>query len=105
MTNTTFAWLRNLLLAAAGLAATMAAPIGALAQAPAADLKHVFTPYQQLLERHLVERELPDGGLISAFEYRDALASDLSMALLDSQRSWLARFDPDTLDARAQALA
>lgn len=105
MIKSTFAWLRHPLLAAAAMAAIMATPIGVPAQAPAADLEHVFTPYQQLLERHLVERELPDGGLISAFQYRDALASDLSMALLDSQRSWLARFDPETLDARAQALA
>lgn len=65
----------------------------------------VFSPYQQLLERHLTERELPAGGLVSAFDYRAALACPDSMALLDEQRDRLARVDPGELDTRASALA
>ena len=72
-------WLRKSNGPAAILVSALAFPILALA----ADLERVYAPYQALLERHLVERELPRGGLISAFEYRAALASPETMALLE----------------------
>lgn len=67
--------------------------------------RDVFAPYQQLLDRHLVEWELPGGGLISAFDYRAALASGEAKALLSDQRDRLARFEAQGLDSRAGALA
>lgn len=70
-----------------------------------ADLARIYAPYQALLERHLVERQLPRGGLISAFDYRAALASPKRMGLLEAQRQRLARFDTCGLDDRAPALA
>jgi len=81
--------------------ATLASPVAASDP----DLKTVYAPYQKLLERHLVERELPSGGMISAFDYRAALGSPESMGLLEQQRARLARFDPDRLESRAPALA
>lgn len=75
------------------------------ANASAPDMRDIFAPYQRLLDRHLVERELPDGGLVSAFDYRQALASDEDMSLLSDQRKRLARFETESLQSRAQALA
>jgi len=72
--------------------------------APAADPEHVFEPYQALLTRHLAERELPGGGLVSAFDYRAALAADVSLDLLAGQRRRLAEFDTALLETRRQAL-
>ena len=94
-------WLRKSNGPAAILIAALASPL----VASAADLEQVYAPYQALLKRHLVERELPRGGLISAFEYRAALASPETMALLEQQRRRLARFDSASLNARAPALA
>jgi len=87
------------------IAAGMVLAIGAPAAASTSALERVFSPYQELLERHLVERGLPDGGLVTAFDYRDALARSESLALLDDQRNRLARFDATSLDSRALALA
>ncbi len=64
----------------------------------------VYAPYSELLERYLVERDLPDDGLVTAFDYRGALADDVS-GLLARQREALAGFDTDTLDTREQAIA
>lgn len=79
--------------------------LASTAQAAAPDLDRVYAPYQQLLDRHLIERKLPSGGLISAFDYRGALACADLLEKLDAQRERLARFEPDSLDARAPALA
>ena len=73
--------------------------------AAASDLQRLFEPYQALLDRHLVERRLPGGGLISAFDYRAALDTVESLKLLDGQRRRLARFNPDALEQRKRSLA
>lgn len=73
--------------------------------APATDLERFFGPYQALLERHLVEHELPDRGLVSAFDYRKALGAGERPGQLAEQRRRLAGFDPDSLATREGALA
>ena len=99
-------WFRNLRgRAAIALIAALMTVLAAPAAASDSDLQQVYTPYQKLLERHLVERELPSGGMISAFDYRAALASPESTELLEQQRGRLAQFDPNRLESRALALA
>ena len=93
--------LRNLNVPVAIVILALASPLAASGP----DLQQVYAPYQQLLERHLTERRLAQGGLISAFDYRAALASPESMDLLEQQRQRLAQFDPARLDTRAPALA
>lgn len=75
------------------------------ADASVSEVQGVYAPYQQLLDRYLVEKQLPDGGLVSAFDYRAALASDETLALLTDQRGRLARFETEGLESRARALA
>ncbi len=87
------------------MVAILAMTLTSVAGASEPDLEQVYAPYQELLERHLHERDLPRGGLISAFEYRAALASQDSLELLDDQRERLAGFDRTRLEARAPALA
>ncbi|MDT8439286.1 MAG: DUF547 domain-containing protein [Wenzhouxiangellaceae bacterium] len=72
-------------------------------QSPA--LAVIFEPFAQLLDHHLVERRLPSGGLVSAFDYSRALADPGTRYLLQRQRERLAAFDPSTLDSRPRALA
>src|SRR6056297_1739362 len=92
---------RRILVAIAAGAALLS--LSAAAATP--DLQRLFAPYQQLLDRHLAERRLPHGGLVSAFDYPSALASESSLALLDVQRERLANFDTAGLDSRDPALA
>ena len=73
--------------------------------AAACELDHVFEPYQTLLNRHVVARELPGGGLVSAFDYRAALASANASDLRDAQRRHLAGFDTALLKTRSCSLA
>ncbi len=84
----------------------IAALLGGLPRvAPAADPGLVFEPYQILLERYLVERELPGGGLVSAFDYRGALAAGDTLERLEMQRRRLAEFDTARLETRQRSLA
>jgi len=92
---------RRILVAIAAGAALLS--LSAAAATP--DLQRVFAPYQQLLDRHLAERRMPHGGLVSAFDYQAALDAEDSLALLDVQRERLARFDTTGLDSRDLALA
>ncbi|MBS3823617.1 MAG: DUF547 domain-containing protein [Wenzhouxiangellaceae bacterium] len=96
---------RGWLLKFRGMAAILAMALTWAAGASEPDLEQVYAPYQALLERHLRERDLPRGGLISAFDYRAALASPDSLELLDEQRERLAGFDRTRLETRAPALA
>lgn len=72
---------------------------------PAAGPEPLFAPYQTLLTRHLAERELPGGGLLSAFDYGGALAAGESAELLEEQRRRLAGFDIALLESRERSLA
>lgn len=80
--------------------------LGALPRVGAAtELDCLFKPYQKLLAHHLVEQELPGGGLVSAFDYRGALAASEHLELLDEQSRRFAEFDIASLKTREQALA
>jgi uncharacterized protein DUF547 len=65
----------------------------------------LYAPYQQLLDRFLIEKDLPGGGLVSAFDYRAALDQGNTLTLLSDQRDALARFDPSGLDGRRESVA
>jgi len=94
-------WIRKALLCLA-IPALLA---GLPSPTPAAGAVSAFESYQALLTRHLVERELPGGGLVSAFDYREALAADKTSELLDEQRRRLAGFDIALLETRELSLA
>ncbi len=68
-------------------------------------VKKTFEPYQKLLEQYLIEKNLDNDGLVSAFEYEAALNADNTQALLDEQNALLADFDVDRIDSREKALA
>jgi hypothetical protein len=65
----------------------------------------VYAPFQALLASHLVERALPGGGLVSAFDYEAALEDPRTEALLTRQNRVLADFDPAALTSRDMAIA
>lgn len=63
-------------------ALTFAVAVGASAASPALGaepgrqtLDETFAPYAELLDRHLFEKALPNGGLVSAFDYQAALTT------------------------------
>lgn len=64
-----------------------------------------FGPFGELLDRHLVEYDLPGGGLISAFDYRAALDDPAAPGLLARQSRLLADFERAQLDQREAAIA
>lgn len=64
-----------------------------------------YEPFQRLLSRHLQEKDLPNEGLSSAFDYQAALDAADTEALLDEQKRLLSAFDPATLTTRDDAVA
>jgi hypothetical protein len=68
-------------------------------------LEDAFAPFAKLLERHLIERDLPGGGLVSAFDYEAARSDPETRSLLDAQTRRMAVFDRSTLDDRERAIA
>lgn len=68
-------------------------------------MESVFQPYADLLKQFLVERDLENDGLESAFDYERALAHEETMALLKKQDALLAEFDIAQLDTREKAVA
>jgi hypothetical protein len=64
-----------------------------------------FGPYATLLERFLIERDLENDGLESAFDYAAALAHARTTALLEEQNALLTQFDVARLDTREKAVA
>lgn len=64
-----------------------------------------YQHFADLLEAHLVEKELPNDGLVSAFDYQAALERPRSMALIQQQRRTLENFDTSSLDTREAAVA
>lgn len=89
------------------LASMVLATAGAPAVAPAADdpIGEIYRDYQVLLERHLIEQDLPNDGLVSAFEYEAALEHEETEELLERQREVLAEFEPEQLETREAANA
>ena len=86
------------------LAGLLALPVHtAIADQPS--VSTLYEPFQGLLEEFLVEEDLPDGGLVSAFRYRDAVADGNAMDAVTEQRNRLRQFDPDSLESREEAIA
>ncbi len=77
----------------------------ALADDKVDPVSEVFDIYAGLLERHLVEKDLENNGLATAFDYQGALKRDGTMDLLDRQRQELARFDVSLIDSREKGNA
>jgi len=73
--------------------------------APADTVGSIFAPYDDLLQRHVVEHDLAGGGLVSSFDYEAAIASPDSRDLIDRQRQRLADLESDEFDSREAALA
>lgn len=71
----------------------------------ASDNRSLFEPFQTLLERHLTEQQLPGGGLVTGFDYEEALQRTETQALLGKQAEALAAFDPAGLEGRARSVA
>ncbi len=69
------------------------------------DLESVYAPYQRLLGKYLVEKDLDGGGLVTAFRYRDAYDDPGTADLLAEQRDALRRFDVTALDEKYEAIA
>ncbi|MEX2525542.1 MAG: DUF547 domain-containing protein [Gammaproteobacteria bacterium] len=65
----------------------------------------MFSPYGEILENHLVEIQTPEGGLVSAFRYRQAHDDEQTMNLIDRQQRRLTRFNPDKLDNKSGAVS
>jgi len=64
-----------------------------------------FAPFETLLEKHLIEKTLEDGGLVSAFDYRAALENQDTKEILEEQCRSLAAFDISSLATREKAVA
>lgn len=64
-----------------------------------------FDPYGQLLNRFLIEKDLPGNGLVSAFAYEAALTHNETEGRLAQQRQQLAGFDLSALKGRAESVA
>ncbi len=81
--------------------------LGASSAAFAAEhwMDEVYGDFQQLLDAHLRELRPPEGGLISAFDYRAALADARTPALLADQDRSLAAFNVNRLSTREEAIA
>lgn len=78
---------------------------GAFMPLQAVDLDQMFRPYQEILTDHLLEKDLEDNGLVTAFRYRDAVDDQDTMERLQTQREASSDFDPDVLDDKYQAIA
>jgi len=73
--------------------------------AGAIEVERLFSPYQTLLDQHLIEQQTDDGGLVTAFDYEAALGQPDTDSLLDEQRRRLAEVNPAGLDDKNQAIA
>jgi len=92
------------LIAAIALMITPLLPAAAPAD-EAADLEQLYAPYQKILDAHLIEKKLDGGGLVAAFDYDAAMADPVIAQRLAAQKSTLANFDPEQLEARSTAIA
>ncbi|MBD1401840.1 DUF547 domain-containing protein [Pelovirga terrestris] len=69
------------------------------------ELEELYAPYAKILQRFVVEKDLPGGGLVSAFNYEKALADSDTLALLNQQKANLAEFNPGSLTEQYQSIA
>ncbi len=68
-------------------------------------LSTVYEPYTVLLDKYLIEQILPDGGLVSAFGYRNAYDDPETSRLIDAQKKRLAQFDVDRLTDKYEVIS
>lgn len=68
-------------------------------------MQPTFAPFSDLLDRYLIEKTTAQGGLVSAFDYRGAMADAQAGAWLREQRWRLVDFDRSALQNREQAIA
>lgn len=67
--------------------------------------RELYGPYQQILDQFLEEKDLPGGGLVSAFEYEAAVSQDETAQTLTKQREALASFDLSHLEGESESVA
>ena len=68
-------------------------------------VQRIFAPFSDLLGNYLIEKTTAAGGLVSAFDYRAAMADTQVDGWLQEQRRRLAHFDRSALRNREQAIA
>lgn len=71
----------------------------------AENMEKLFKPFAQILERHLIEKDLEGNGLVSAFNYREALKDNDVDELRKKQVERLKGFDIGNLKTREVANA
>ena len=64
-----------------------------------------FSAFQQLLDKHLVEKDLPGGGFESSFNYTQAKKDAGTQQLLNKQAEVLKAFKPQSLQSKDEAIA
>lgn len=67
--------------------------------------RELFGRYQKILEQYLAEKDLPNDGLVSAFDYASAIHDDNTAKILAGQRESLAEFDLSSLEGREVSIA
>jgi len=78
----------------------------AASAASAGSIAAAYQPYAELLDRFLIERKSENGtGLVTAFDYRDAINHPETKNLLKEQRERLREFDINSLDRKSRALS
>lgn len=65
----------------------------------------LYQPYAMLLDQFLIEKELDNNGLVSAFDYEAAVDSSEARGWVARQREALLGFEPDRLASREEATA
>ncbi len=73
--------------------------------ASADEVGDLYQPFAVLLQDFVIERDLERDRLVSAFDYRGALADERTPERLADQYGRLAAFDPDSLSRREEAIA
>lgn len=68
-------------------------------------VKAVFSPFQSILSEYLSEKELDDGGLVSAFRYQDATNDSRLVDLRSQQKKALKDINLDFLTDKNTATA
>ncbi len=64
-----------------------------------------FAPFSDLLDKYLIEKASEEGGLVTAFDYRKALANPETKRLISEQNQRLKDFDIGDLNSRELSLA
>ena len=64
-----------------------------------------YAPFSDLLDKYLIEKVSGEGGLVTAFDYRKALANPETKRLISEQNQRLKDFDIGDLNSRELSLA